>query len=124
MWCTSIYSETNEIDIAPNTRQGTKRYMAPEVLDETINIYQFDMYKQADVYSFGLVLWEMGRRCFAAGQYYLQHVIPAFWLTLSYVQILETICIYLVRDHGLPCSWNGWPQFCSAILKKSLVLVC
>ena len=26
-------SETNEIDIAPNTRVGTRRYMAPEVFE-------------------------------------------------------------------------------------------
>ncbi|WAQ95834.1 BMR1B-like protein [Mya arenaria] len=55
-------SETNEVDVAPNTRQGTKRYMAPEVLDESINMYSFDAYKQGDMYSFGLCLWEVARR--------------------------------------------------------------
>uniref|UniRef100_A0A3P8RMZ2 receptor protein serine/threonine kinase n=1 Tax=Amphiprion percula TaxID=161767 RepID=A0A3P8RMZ2_AMPPE len=30
-------SDTNEVDIPPNTRVGTKRYMPPEVLDETLN---------------------------------------------------------------------------------------
>ena len=30
---TRFDSETNEIDIAPNTRVGTRRYMAPEVRD-------------------------------------------------------------------------------------------
>ena len=29
---------------------GTKRYMAPELLDETINEKQFDAWKRADVY--------------------------------------------------------------------------
>ena len=60
-------SESNEVDIAPNTRQGTKRYMAPEVIDETINRCHFDAYRQADMYSFGLVLWEIARRCIAKG---------------------------------------------------------
>lgn len=55
------------MDIAPNTRQGTKRYMAPEVLDETINKHHFDSYKQADMYSFGLVIWEIVRRCVSGG---------------------------------------------------------
>lgn len=56
-------SETDQIDIPHNTRVGTKRYMAPEALDETINVRQFDSFKRADVYSYGLVLWETARRC-------------------------------------------------------------
>lgn len=56
-------SETNEIDIAPNTRVGTRRYMAPEVLDESLNTTSFEEFKAADIYSLGLVLWEIARRC-------------------------------------------------------------
>lgn len=56
-------SESNEIDIAPNTRVGTRRYMAPEVLDESLNKTAFEAFKAADIYSFGLVLWEIARRC-------------------------------------------------------------
>merc|ERR1711936_1108472 len=55
-------SETNEIDIAPNTRVGTRRYMAPEVLDETLNKSSFESFKAADMYAFGLVVWEITRR--------------------------------------------------------------
>ncbi len=44
-------------------RTGTVRYMAPEVLDLTLDSRQFDSYKRADVYSMGLVLWEVVRRC-------------------------------------------------------------
>lgn len=68
-------SETNEVDIAPNTRQGTKRYMAPEVLDETINTSHFDSFKQADMYSFGLVLWEIARRCISGGNMFFKIVL-------------------------------------------------
>ena len=60
-------SDTNEVDISPNTRQGTKRYMAPEVLAETLSRGSFDSYKMADMYSFGLVLWEITRRCLSGG---------------------------------------------------------
>ncbi|XP_046990515.1 bone morphogenetic protein receptor type-1B [Schistocerca americana] len=56
-------SESNEIDIAPNTRVGTRRYMAPEVLDETLDTTAFEAFKMADMYSLGLVFWEMCRRC-------------------------------------------------------------
>ncbi|KAI8478012.1 Activin receptor type-1C [Branchiostoma belcheri] len=50
---------TDSVDIAPNNRVGTKRYMAPEVLDDTINITHFDSFKRADVYALGLVFWEV-----------------------------------------------------------------
>merc|ERR1719319_616914 len=55
-------SETNEIDIAPNTRVGTRRYMAPEVLDESLNKSSFESFKAVDMYAFGLVIWEIARR--------------------------------------------------------------
>ncbi|KAJ8679950.1 hypothetical protein QAD02_015737 [Eretmocerus hayati] len=61
-------SETGEIDIAPNTRVGTRRYMAPEVLDESLNASSFDAFKMADMYSVGLVLWEVCRRCASGGK--------------------------------------------------------
>ncbi|EDV23571.1 uncharacterized protein TRIADDRAFT_27560 [Trichoplax adhaerens] len=52
-------SEKDTVDIAPNKRVGTKRYMAPEVLNDTLNTAKFEDIKRADVYSFGLVLWEI-----------------------------------------------------------------
>lgn len=56
-------AERNEVDIAPNTRVGTRRYMAPEVLDEKLDVTNFEAFKMADMYSLGLVFWEMCRRC-------------------------------------------------------------
>ena len=54
---------SNQIDIGPsNTRVGTIRYMAPEVLDETLKTENFNSYCQADMYSFALVLWEIASR--------------------------------------------------------------
>lgn len=55
-------SEFDEIHIANNTRVGTRRYMAPEVLAETLNVQMFDSFKMADMYAVGLVFWEMCRR--------------------------------------------------------------
>lgn len=56
-------AETQSVNIAHNSRVGTIRYMAPEVLNDTINKSLFESFKMADMYSFGLVLWEMCRRC-------------------------------------------------------------
>lgn len=45
------------------------RYMAPEVLDETINMKHFDSFKCADIYALGLVYWEIARRCNSGGTF-------------------------------------------------------
>lgn len=63
-------SDTNEVDVPLSTRMGTRRYMAPEVLDETMNKNQFQAYIMADIYSYGLVVWEMARRCVTGGLCY------------------------------------------------------
>ncbi|KAJ8010520.1 hypothetical protein DPEC_G00075940 [Dallia pectoralis] len=60
-------SATDTIDIAPNHRVGTKRYMAPEVLDDSINMKHFESFKRADIYAMGLVFWEISSRCSLAG---------------------------------------------------------
>nr|UYR58225.1 baboon 2 [Henosepilachna vigintioctopunctata] len=60
---------TDTVDIPLNNRVGTKRYMAPEVLDETMNLYQFDSFKRADVYALGLIFWEIATRCDVGGIY-------------------------------------------------------
>ncbi|NWI69890.1 ACVR1 protein, partial [Todus mexicanus] len=58
---------TNQLDVGNNPRVGTKRYMAPEVLDETIQADCFDSYKRVDIWAFGLVLWEVARRMVSNG---------------------------------------------------------
>jgi len=51
------------IDIQENSRVGTQRYMAPEVLNGTLNQRSFESFKAADIYALGLVYWEILRRC-------------------------------------------------------------
>ncbi|XP_053327641.1 activin receptor type-1C [Spea bombifrons] len=60
-------SITNTIDIPQNPRVGTKRYMAPELLDDSINVHHFESFKCTDIYSLGLVYWEIARRCSVGG---------------------------------------------------------
>ncbi|KAJ4438637.1 hypothetical protein ANN_14584, partial [Periplaneta americana] len=104
-------SESNEIDIAPNTRVGTRRYMAPEVLDETLNTSAFESFKMADMYSLGLVFWEMGRRCVtgdklsAADDYQLPYFdcVPS---DPSFEDMHEVVCIKRIRPH-IPPRWES-----------------
>jgi len=69
-------SATDTIDIPLNNRVGTKRYMAPEVLDDTLNMKHFDAFKRADIYSLGLVYWEICRRVKLAGVPELEFKLP------------------------------------------------
>lgn len=43
--------------------QGSRRYMAPEILDGTMETHAFDAYVEVDVYALGVVLWELVSRC-------------------------------------------------------------
>lgn len=50
-----------------NDRVGTNRYMPPEVLEDSINMQHFDSFKHGDIYSMGLVFWEIARRLSMGG---------------------------------------------------------
>lgn len=41
--------------------------MAPEVLESRVNLEDLEAFKQMDVYSMALVLWEIASRCHANG---------------------------------------------------------
>ena len=51
--------------IEPNNkviRTGTKRYMAPEILNRLIDVKSVYQFQNAEMYSLGLIFWEMLRR--------------------------------------------------------------
>ncbi|XP_003974866.1 bone morphogenetic protein receptor type-1B [Takifugu rubripes] len=101
-------SDTNEVDIPPNTKVGTKRYMPPEVLDETLNKSHFQSYIMADMYSFGLILWEIARRCISGGileEYQLPYheLVPT---DPSYEDMKEVVCIKRLRP-SFPNRWTS-----------------
>ena len=56
------------VEELPTRKVGTKRYLAPEILEETMNMRIFDSFKRADIYSFSLVLWEIMRRGQCSGK--------------------------------------------------------
>lgn len=61
------FQDTNELDVGNNPKVGTKRYMAPEVLDDSIQMDCFESYKRVDIWALGLVLWEIARRTVSNG---------------------------------------------------------
>uniref|UniRef100_A0AAY4AW94 Serine/threonine-protein kinase receptor n=1 Tax=Denticeps clupeoides TaxID=299321 RepID=A0AAY4AW94_9TELE len=54
---------------------GTRRYMAPEVLEGAIN-FQRDAFLRIDMYAVGLVLWELAARCTAADGPVDEYMLP------------------------------------------------
>ncbi|KAL4217080.1 TGF-beta receptor type-1 [Mactra antiquata] len=101
-------SAKDAVDIAPNNRVGTKRYMAPEVLDETINMNHFESFKRADVYSFGLVLWEIARRC-SSGGIYEDYQQPYFNMVLPdpYLEEMKKVVCIEKRRPDIPNRWQS-----------------
>ncbi|XP_060749698.1 activin A receptor type 1Ba isoform X3 [Tachysurus vachellii] len=102
-------SVTDTIDIAPNQRVGTKRYMAPEVLDETINMKHFDSFKCADIYALGLVYWEIARRCNTGG-IHEEYQLPYYDLVPSDPSIEEmrkVVCDQRLRPN-VPNWWQSY----------------
>jgi bone morphogenetic protein receptor type-1B len=58
-------SSINQLDYGASfpklisTREGTVRYMAPECLNNTINVESIDDFKKADIYQLALIIWEL-----------------------------------------------------------------
>ncbi|XP_058125443.1 TGF-beta receptor type-1 isoform X2 [Anopheles coustani] len=97
---------TDTVDTPSTHRVGTKRYMAPEVLDETINVNQFDSFKRADVYAFGLVLWEIARRCNVDGVYE-EYQLPFFDVVQpdpTIEEMRKVVCVDQLRP-SIPSKW-------------------
>ncbi|XP_064370595.1 activin receptor type-1C isoform X2 [Dromaius novaehollandiae] len=102
----------NTIDIPQNPRVGTKRYMAPEILDDVMNMNIFESFKRADIYSLGLVYWEIARRCSIGGiteEYQLPYydVVPS---DPSIEDMRRVVCEQKLRPN-IPNQW----QSCEAL---------
>ncbi|KAI3361790.1 hypothetical protein L3Q82_002131 [Scortum barcoo] len=111
-------SDTKEVDIPSNLRVGTKRYMPPEVLDESLN-RSCQSFIMADMYSFGLIIWEMARRCISGGiveEYQLPYydLVPT---DPSYEDMREVVCIKKQR----PSFANRWSSDESYLQSKWLI---
>ncbi|OCT92734.1 activin receptor type-1 [Xenopus laevis] len=96
------------LDIGNNPRVGTKRYMAPEVLDETIRTDSFESYKQTDLWAYGLVLWEICRRTVVNGL--VEDYRPPFFDVVphdpSFEDMKKVVCIDQQRPN-IPNTWSS-----------------
>ncbi|KAM7411922.1 hypothetical protein PAMA_021751 [Pampus argenteus] len=91
-----IHSQSSDyLDVGNNPRVGTKRYMAPEVLDESIRVDSFESYKQTDIWALGLVFWEISRRTIVNG--IVEEYRPPFFDLVpsdpSYEEMKKVVCV-------------------------------
>ncbi|KAI6646398.1 ACVRI [Oopsacas minuta] len=63
-------------EAAKNIKQGTSRYLAPEILGETIDTTSFDSYRRVDIYCFGLILWELMQKLKSPDEHVDDYQIP------------------------------------------------
>ncbi|CAF0769750.1 unnamed protein product [Rotaria sp. Silwood1] len=109
----SSNQEHVDIDIQANSRVGTQRYMAPEVLDGTLNERSFESFKAADIYALGLVYWELLRRCQTnpnendvdSYQVPYEDILPS---NPTFEQMRDVVCTRKIRPPPSP-RWQSHP---------------
>ncbi|KAG9466969.1 hypothetical protein GDO78_015814 [Eleutherodactylus coqui] len=97
-------------DFANSGQVGTARYMAPEVLESRVNLEDMESFKQMDVYSLALVLWEMASRCEAIGE--VKNYELPFGSMVQQQPCVETMRDMVLHGRGrpdIPDSWRRHP---------------
>ncbi|MEQ2235769.1 Activin receptor type-1 [Ilyodon furcidens] len=108
------FQDTNELDVGNNPKVGTKRYMAPEVLDDSIQMDCFESYKRVDIWALGLVLWEVARRTVSNG--IVEDYKPPFHDVVpsdpSFDDMKKVVCVDQRRPN-IPNRWFSDPTLSS-----------
>lgn len=106
---------------------GTIRYMAPEILEGAVNLRDCETaMKQVDIYSLGLVLWELYSRChefFASDEPMLPYKQP-YETEVGKMPSLEQMQILVSRQKVRPKFSCAWKRNVSAKIAKDTCEDC
>ncbi|XP_017883324.1 activin receptor type-1-like [Ceratina calcarata] len=89
-------------------RVGSRRYMSPEILEQTINAECLENFRRADIYSLGLIMWEVCRRCISNGVA-LDYAAPySEWVSANQDPSVEEMKKLVCMDQHRPPLPNRW----------------
>ncbi|XP_022099852.1 TGF-beta receptor type-2-like isoform X2 [Acanthaster planci] len=115
---------TLSIDQLANSGQaGTPRYMAPEALESKVNLHDIESFKQMDVYSLSLIVWEIAKRCHIGDVVSAapEHQLPFFDSVAGRANIedMKTVVALQRERPTIPPSWseNTGMQLVSATME-------
>lgn len=106
---------------------GTIRYMAPEILEGAVNLRDCETaLKQVDIYSLGLVLWELYTRCHEF--YSIDEPMPPYKqpyeIEVGKLPSLEQMQILVSRQKVRPKFSTAWKRNVSAKIAKDTCEDC
>lgn len=106
---------------------GTIRFMAPEILEGAVNLRDCETaLKQVDIYSLGLVLWELYTRCHEF--YSLDEPMPTYKqpyeMEIGKMPSLEQMQILVSRQKVRPKFSTAWKRNVSAKIAKDTCEDC
>ncbi|KAG7327988.1 hypothetical protein KOW79_007932 [Hemibagrus wyckioides] len=124
--CSTVLQRRGYSGIVEGKMQmGTLQYMSPEILEGCVNLSSGRCLLQADVYSLGLLLWEMLMRCsdLCTGSPGPEHTLP-YEMELGRSPSLEDLLTFVVEKRHRPAIPHLWARVSQDLLLQELLEDC